>query len=131
MTKFNVFAIIFANTHYLEAYMKKIFVLMLVSMIAVVSAFSQVFPNADKIAEDFWERGSYIKVIKDKKNIVYYGKANVYGFFIDEDDFNILGEFNALTFKPVPGDVAEFGMRKWDISSDENGNIIITSKKNK
>ena len=105
--------------------MKKLVLFALVSLLSV-SAFAQIIPNTDKIIEDFYKRGKYIKVVKDESNIAYFNKETVQGFFVDENEFTIVGGFNAHTSKIDEG--SNFGAKKWSIEADEDGNIIITNK---
>ena len=106
--------------------MKKLLLLVLFSLLSV-SVFAQFIPDADKIIEDFYSRGKYIKVIKDESNIVYFNKESVQGFLIDEDDFTFVGGFDAHSSKI--GEGSNFNTRRWNIGADEEGNIIITKKK--
>ena len=105
--------------------MRKIILLVLV-LFAGTMAFSDVFPNSEKITEDFLTRGSYVKVVKDKKNIVYISKLTVVAVHIDENDIEI--EMCQTDEKQLLGDVPSYNIKKWNITSDENGNIIITRK---
>lgn len=108
--------------------MKKIFVLMLVSMIAVVSAFAEVFPNAENLVENFWNHGNFIKVVKDSKNIAYYNKAQISSLRVDEDDME-LSTLGYDVFTGKNNSSASFNVRSWNMESDENGNIIISRRK--
>lgn len=107
--------------------MKKLLLLVLFSLLSV-SVFAQFIPNADKIIEDFYNRGKYIKVIKDASNLSYYNKDDVRGFVVDEDDFYVIGSFEAFTGK-IEASASNFNIKRWNLSSDDEGNIIITRKK--
>ena len=95
-----------------------------------VAVFAQVIPNSDKIIENFYSRGKYIKVVKDESNISYYNKEAVLGFIIDEDDFYVLSVFNPLTSstKGEP-EATNFNFKRWNINADAEGNIILTRRK--
>ena len=102
--------------------MRKIFFAFVLSL--VTPLFASVFPNAEKIVEDFWNRGNYIKIIKDTDNICYFYKVSVAGINIDEDDMEIASMgYNVWSGKN--GDTTSYNIKKWKFSSDENGNIII------
>ena len=107
--------------------MKKLLLLVLVSLLSF-SAFAQFVPNADKIIEDFYSRGKYIKVIKDENNLSYFNKNDVRGFVVDEDDFYVIGSFEAFTGK-IDTSASNFSIKRWNINADDEGNIIITRKK--
>ncbi|MCR5217305.1 hypothetical protein [Treponema sp.] len=92
-----------------------------------VLAFASVVPNSEEIIEKFWKQGNYIKVIKDSNNICYYYKNSVTGINVDEDDYEIASmEYNVWTSKN--GDFTSYNIKKWNINSDDDGNIIITRK---
>lgn len=106
--------------------MKKVVCLAAV-LFAATLAFGEVFPNADKMVEDFFTRGKYIKIVKDGNNIVYFPKAGVCGINIDEDDMEIatIG-YNIWTGEN--GDAQSYNVKKWDFSGDTDGNIILIKK---
>lgn len=106
--------------------MKKGF-LLAIMLLVTSSVFCATFDNSEKIVENFWNKGTYIKIIKDSNNICYYYKENVAGLIIDENDMEIypMG-FDPWTGKT--GSVVSFNISRWVFSSDENGNIIITKK---
>ncbi|MBO7421181.1 MAG: hypothetical protein J6U06_08695 [Spirochaetaceae bacterium] len=106
--------------------MKKIILIALISLIAV-SAFAAVFPNAEAVVEDFWNRGNYIKIIKDKNNIAYYAKSTISGINIDEDDMEI-ATIGYDIWSGKNGDSTSFNSKRWNFSTDANGNIIISKK---
>ncbi|WP_303842511.1 hypothetical protein [Selenomonas ruminantium] len=103
-----------------------------ISKIAVVSttiimAFANVVPHSEEIIENFWKQGSYIKVIKDSNNICYFYKDSVAGITVDGDSYAIASMgYNIWTGKN--GDSTSYNIKRWDIKSDDDGNIIITRK---
>lgn len=104
--------------------MKKI--LLVLALLAACSiGFSEVFKDGDKIVENFWNNGNYIKIIKNENNICYFYKPCIAGINIDEDDMEIatMG-YNIWSGKNE--DTVSYNIKRWKIISDENGNIIIT-----
>lgn len=106
--------------------MKK-FLISFALLVLASLGFSEVFPNADKITEDFWTNGNYIKIVKDKNNICYFYKPCIAGINIDEDDMEIatMG-YNIWSGKN--GDTTSYNVSRWKITSDSSGNIIIERK---
>lgn len=108
--------------------MRKIILLVLV-LFASTFVFADVFPNSEKIVEDFWKKGSYIKIVRDEDNVTYMAKVSVAGIEIDEDDIDIaMTGYSIWTGKPGSGN-AVFSVKKYNIESDSEGNIIISKKK--
>lgn len=106
--------------------MKKLFV-GIVCLLFSVNLFADVFPNGEKIVVNFFEKGTYIKVVKDSNNMQFIAKSTVSGIDIDEDDIEIatIG-YNIMNGKN--GDSECYNIKKWKIESDEKGNIIISKK---
>lgn len=112
--------------------MKRIvFSVLLFGIVAVSAAFANVFPNAEKIVEDFWTRGSYIKIVRDDDNISYVAKISVAGIEVDEDDIDIAMTGYSVWTGRSGASNASFGTKKYNIESDSEGNIVITQKKKK
>ena len=108
--------------------MRKIILTVLV-LFAGTLAFSDVFPNSEKIVEDFWKNGSYVKIIKDENNIRYVAKVSVAGISIDEDYIEIaMTGYSVWTGKEGASN-ASFSIKKYNIESDGNGNLVISPKK--
>ena len=106
--------------------MKKI---LLAVVVALAGAFAsaEVFKDSEKIVEDFLARGSYIKIVVNKNNISYCGKNAITGINIDEDDMELcIADREGKDFFDFG---TSYNVKKWNFESDENGNIIITSKK--
>ncbi|MBO7639659.1 MAG: hypothetical protein J6Y16_08505 [Treponema sp.] len=104
-------------------------VLMILMVLAGSLFFADVFPNSEKIVEDFWKNGSYVKIIKDENNIRYVAKVSVAGISIDEDDIEIaMTGYSVWTGKEGASN-ASFSVKKYDIESDSNGNLVISPKK--
>lgn len=109
--------------------MKKLFLLVTLLFLSV-AVFAQVIPNSDKIIQDFYSHGKYIKVVKDENNLSYYNKDAVLGFIVDEDDFYVLSIFNPLTSSSKEqADFTNFNIKRWSINADAESNIIITRRK--
>lgn len=109
--------------------MKKI-IIGIVFLFVSAFVFGEPFKNGEKIVIDFFEKGQYIKIIKDENNISFIAKSTVSGINIDEDDIEIatIG-YNVMTGKN--GDSESYNIKRWNIVTDENGNIIISSKSKK
>ena len=104
--------------------MKKAFILVLLSFITS-SIFCEVFANSEKIVEDFFNKGKYIKIIKNDNNIYYYSKDCIAGISVDEDDIKI-ASMGYDIWTGHNGDSVNYSTDKWSVSSDDNSNIIIT-----
>ena len=105
--------------------MKKIigaFLILLCSSIC----FAEVFPGSDKIVETFYKKGTYIKYIKNQNNIYYVPKDTVAAVQVDEK--KIVFQWNDNDAIGNDEDEEEFFFSKWNIESDEDGNIIISKK---
>ena len=104
--------------------MKRLLGFVLVMALAAVSAFAEVVPGYEAIIEDFYRRGNYVKIVKNENNVVYWEKSAVHGFLVDNDEFTVVGSFSAHSGKI--GDATNFHTRKWEMTADDDGNIIIT-----
>ena len=106
--------------------MKKLFIGIVVLLVSSF-VFADVFPNGEKIVVDFFERGAMIKIIENRNNIKFIAKSTVSGIEIDEDDIEIASiGYNIMNGKN--GDSESYNIKRWNIDSDENGNIIIKRK---
>ena len=106
--------------------MKKILLLCFLSAISFPS-FSSVVAGAEKIIEDFWNKGTYIKIVDNSNNIRYLSKTSVSGIHVDENDYTIL--FMGFDeWYQSNGSCITCNIKRWSVSSDENCNIIITRK---
>lgn len=99
--------------------MKK-FILVVVLVFVVSSAFAAVVSRAEEIIENFWNHGNYIKFIEDKNNISYYNKGSIALISVDEDDYTI----TFTGFNDIQS--TTFSTKRYTVQSDKNGNIIIT-----
>lgn len=106
---------------------KSFFSILLFVVFAITPCFCEVFPNSAELVEDFFQRGKYIKIIKDEDNICYFYKDCVAGINIDENDMEIASMgYNVWSGKN--GDSTSYNIKKWVFSSDAEGNIIIKRK---
>ena len=103
--------------------MKKIlcFAIFAIASVAAFAAPEEIV----KIVEDYLDHGTYIKAVFKNGEVKLHGGADSNGWF-DIDD-------KKITIKPTHGitslvkdDAIYFD--KWDISSDERGNIVLTQK---
>ena len=87
--------------------------------------FAEVFKDSETYVESFLESQKYIKIYRDKNNIRYIPLNSVSQIDIDEDDFKIT---TIIINDEKESETYNFSIRKWSISNDENGNIIIKQK---
>lgn len=85
--------------------------------------FQKFFNNAEQIVDAFLDYGKYVKIIENNNNIDYFPKVSICYISIDEDDIEI-----ATSFNENGGSNNSYNIKKWNIESDEKGNIIITRK---
>ncbi|WP_407427248.1 hypothetical protein [Treponema sp.] len=107
--------------------MKKIIFMIGMLFYCTIFFFAQPFSGSENMIEVFISTGSYIKFNKDKKTIIYVPKNNIIGLSCDDDDFtvSISGKVNWLT--DDKGQVT-FSINRYNLKTDENGNIIVTKK---
>lgn len=105
--------------------MKKIISFLLI-FLCTVFCFAEVFPGSDKIVETFYKNGIYVKYIKNQNNIYYVPKDTVAAIQIDEK--KIVFQWNDNDAIGNDEDEEEFYFSKWNIESDEDGNIVISRK---
>lgn len=82
-------------------------------------AFAAPFKNAENIVDNFFNKGHSIKIIENENNIRYFSKSTVSMIEVDEND---------MQFEMFDSDSKSYNIKRWNIESDENGNIIITRK---
>lgn len=116
--------------------MKKLTVMVVACLLTIGSCFADVFAGAEKMIENFMAKGTYIKVVSDSDNCTYVNKDYVSFIAIDEDDMKIFTPKTNLFYfynlvKVTGGNVAQFDLSSFDITSDDNCNIIITVKSKK
>lgn len=100
-----------------------VFILLLVSGFA----FSDDFQNIEKIVDDFWNKGAVIKII-DGDDITYVNKSCITTIQIDDDELEVsTNGYNIMTGKNNDSEEYNF-IRKWNLQSDENYNIILIKK---
>lgn len=90
--------------------------------------FAQSIPNAT-IAESFYERGSYIKIVPRDNHAIYINKENVTSLYINPVLMTVYvlnPIISSFDFKYSPDKQIQFLSKEWNIKSDKNGNIIIT-----
>lgn len=105
--------------------MKKIVSALFIILCSSV-CFAEVFPGSDKIAEIFYKKGTYIKYIRNQNNIYYVPKDTVAAIQVDEK--KIVFQWNDNDAIGNDEDEEEFFFSKWNIESDEDGNIVISKK---
>lgn len=84
--------------------------------VALLVASSFVFAN-ERILENFWNKGQVIKVIENDE-IEYINKSNISIIRTVKGDIGILSVSATRVYSST----------KYDISSDNAGNIVITKK---
>ena len=106
--------------------MKKI---LIVSMFLFISSFvfAKPFEGGEEIVEKFFRQGSYVKLIAED-DVNYYYKPTIVTINIDENELEFRTIIPVETFGGRDNNEPEFSLRKFNISSDEEGNIIITKK---
>lgn len=88
--------------------MKKLVIVLFMLLVTSV-AFAEVWKNSEKIIEDFWNKGTVVKVIKDENNITYLSKDFIQYITIDEDDFKL---------QCYPTQKSAIGLGSWSIPVD-------------
>lgn len=108
--------------------MKKTVAAALALALAGALAFCETFDGAEEMVDNFLRNGSYVKIVRNEKNIYYFPRSAVAGISVDEDDMGIATTgYNVWLGKT--GDTQSFyNTKRWKFSSDENGNIIIERK---
>lgn len=87
--------------------------------VALLVASSFVFAN-ERILENFWNKGQVIKVIENDE-IEYINKSNISIIRTVKGDGWAIGILSVSTTR-------SYSSTKYDISSDNAGNIVITKK---
>ena len=100
--------------------MKKLFV---AAALLFVSTF--VFAN-ESIVDNFFNKGQVVKIVEDDK-IRYVNKSSIYTIEIAKDEIEIVSDPYSV-FTKVPRTVKTYAAKKYDIVSDDDGNIVITKK---
>ena len=106
--------------------MKKLLIGILFTFISY-NIFAEPFAGCEKLIEDFLQNGTYIKVIS-KKGIIYYSKSNVISIDVYDDNLEIRTDAEVESYNGKDTNEPEFSVKKFDINSDSNGNIIVTKK---
>lgn len=99
--------------------MKKITILLALMFTLLFSVFAEPFSSAEKLVEDFWNKGQYIKII-DGNVVCYRNKSSIYSIVLSWNKMTI---YYPVVNNPVYGFAYEID--KWEIKSDGMGNIII------
>lgn len=99
--------------------MKKITILLALMFTLLFSVFAEPFSSAEKLVEDFWNKGQYIKII-DGNVVRYHNKSSIHIIVLSGNKMTICypGANN-------PSYAAAYEIDKWEIKSDGMGNIII------
>ena len=107
--------------------MKKLFVIFTVLLLSSF-AFAKPFDGGEEVVEKFLSKGSYVKVVS-KNEINYYYKQTIASINIDGDKliFRTVGTVENYSGRDTTE--PEFDSKTFNIVTDEEGNIIITSKK--
>ena len=87
-------------------------------------AFFEPFKDSEKILNSFIADTKCVIVYRDNDNVNYIPIHSIFFITIDEDDFEILT--NAYDEEEVKR--VSFPLKKYDITQDEKGNIIVRSK---
>ncbi len=102
--------------------MKKIAVLIAAAFLTIGTCFADTFAGGEKLVENFFNNGTYIKFIIDDNNITYvYKHTGVWQIRIDEDDFRVI---STTTLKE-----SVYELSRYNVVNDSNGNIIVSKKK--
>ena len=102
--------------------MKRIVLIALLIVSFRLSA--EVFNNGEKISETFLSEKKYIKLCKDNDNVYYIPIDSVIYLCLDEDDFRIVTKHNSSG----SDEIITCDIKRWNVTTDEKGNIIITKK---
>ena len=97
--------------------MKKITILLALMFTLLFSVFAEPFSSAEKLVEDFWNKGQYIKII-DGNLVRYHNKSSIRMIVLSENKMTI---HYPTVNNPVYGAAYEIN----SIKSDGMGNIII------
>ena len=100
--------------------MKKITILLALMFTLLFSVFAEPFSSAEKLVEDFWNKGQYIKIVGvgDGNAIRYHNKSSIRMIVLSGNEMTI---FYPGANNPVYGAAYEIN----SIKSDGMGNIII------
>ena len=99
--------------------MKKITILLVLMFTLLFSVFAEPFNGVEKLVEDFWNKGQYIKIIEGNR-VVYRNKSSIILIVLSENKMTI---FYPTVNNPVYG--FDYEIDKCEIKSDGMGNIII------
>ena len=105
--------------------MKKITILLALMFTLLFSVFAEPFNGVEKLLEDFWNKGQYIKVIYTKydneKEIHYLNKSSIYIITL-----KLKEGYMKIYCPDVNNTVYVFYKTDgWEIKADGMGNIII------
>ena len=102
--------------------MKKITILLVLMFTLLFSVFAEPFYGVEKLLEDFWNKGQYIKVIYTKydneEEIHYLNKSSIYIITLNEG-------YMRIYCPNVNNTVYVYKINSWEIKADGMGNIII------
>lgn len=109
--------------------MKKLFISICLLLIGTSFIFADRNPKGEEMVEKFLNYGTYVKLIaKDDDDVNYYYKPQIVSIQVDDDDLEFRMIISVETFGGRDNNEPSFSFSKFNITSDENGNIIITKK---
>ena len=97
--------------------------LLIVAALLVASSF--VFAN-ESIFDNFWNNGKFVKFVENGK-ITYTNKSIISNIEVEGDDIRIVTvAYGTRTRANWTYDT--YNTKKWDVSSDDNANIVLKKK---
>ena len=100
--------------------MKKILCVAFAAIVSVAAIFA-VDPKYEKMVQNFINHGNYIKEVYLNGEILYRcGNPKTFGFWITANDKKFEYRYGGWS--------NHFQFDRWDISADEDGNLIFTEK---
>lgn len=97
--------------------------LLVAAALLLVSAF--VFAN-ESIVDNFWKNGKVVKIVEDN-TITYVNKSAISIIEIVKDEIRITNSTYNFQSK-ANWTLKAYAAKKYDIVSDDDGNIVITKK---
>lgn len=86
--------------------------------------FAKTFEGGESLVETFFNKGNYIKIVKNEDNIYYCPKSAIVSIRIDEDDICFVAYGYSL-YTGKMNDTFTFNINKNSVELDEDSNIII------
>ena len=97
--------------------MKKIIILIVLSVLLTLPVFSISTSEISKLLETFITNGNYVKIIEEKETL-YILKQTIFGISVTDSKIFIVNSVNQKTIY----------FNNYDLSVDKNGNFIVTAK---